>query len=169
MSVFYAGGSPEQLTTLAPKHAALVAQVEGTLGDRLAAAFGHLLESDGPAVVIGTDSPDIPVQYIKRAFTKLKHKDVVLGPAADGGYYLIGMRKPDPRVFENIRWGESTVFADTLTAIENADLSLATLPIWYDVDDEASLATLKSMAQARRLERRDRLHAIETVLDKLDL
>lgn len=168
MSLFYAGGPPEQLSILAPKHASLVAQAQGSLGDRLAAAFDHLLKSDGPAVVIGTDSPDIPVQYIKRAFTKLKHKDVVLGPAADGGYYLIGLRRSDPRVFENIRWSEPTVFAETLCAIESAGLSLATLPIWYDVDDEASLATLKSMVHARRLARRDRLHAIEAVLDNLD-
>jgi len=167
MAVFYAGGPPEQLRALAPKHASMVEQADGTLGDRLAQSFCFLLDRGKPAVIIGSDSPDIPVQYIKRAFVKLKHKDVVLGPAADGGYYLIGMRAPDARVFENVRWSERTAFTDTLVAVERAKLSLATLPMWYDVDDEASLHILKSMVHARKLAGRDRLRAIESALEKI--
>lgn len=167
MTVFYAGAPPERLKAMAPKHASLVEQSNGSLGDRMHAAFTLMLAGGGPAVIIGTDSPDIPTQYVKRAFAKLKHKDIVLGPAADGGYYLIGLRTPDARVFEGVRWSRRTTFADTLAAVERAGLSLATLPIWYDVDDDASLDVLKAMVRARKLAGRDRLRAIERAIEKI--
>ncbi|MBI4719984.1 MAG: DUF2064 domain-containing protein, partial [Chitinivibrionia bacterium] len=78
-----------------PAHFSLVRQEGTSFGERLYNAFRRLLSEQGQyAVMMGTGSPDVPLQYIKRAFLKLKHKDVVVGPGTDGGYYLIGMKSP---------------------------------------------------------------------------
>jgi len=130
----------------------LVPQVEGPLGHRLAVAFEHLLQTPGDrALIIGTDSPDLPLAYLKRAFQRLKHRDVVLGPAVSGGYYLIGLSKPAPSLFANISWGTPQVFAQTLDAIERAGLSLALASPWYGVDDAQSLDFFASLQRARAL------------------
>jgi rSAM/selenodomain-associated transferase 1 len=164
-TVFYAGGRPEKLTGLIPKNYEVTPQIAGTLGDRLAAAFDELLDDESrAAVVIGSDSPDVPVQYIKRAFLRLKHKDVVLGPAADGGYYLIGLRAPAAAIFEGIHWSGSCVLEQTLERIETQGLSLSLLPLWYDVDTPASLQLLRDMIRARRIERSGRLMTTEAIL-----
>ena len=164
VTVFYAAGDVETLHPLLPGHWTLEPQTGADLGERLGAAFARLLAESDRAVIIGSDSPDIPVQYIRRAFQKLKHKDTAIGPATDGGYYLIGLREPAPSLFENVAWGGHTVLAETLANIEKGKRSLATLPVWYDVDDEPSLGVLEAMVSARRLEGRDRLTATETAL-----
>jgi len=166
-TVFYAGEGPETLAPLVPRGWALEAQKGGDLGERLGLAFDRLLAGAGRAVIIGSDSPDLPVQYIRRAFQRLKHKDVALGPATDGGYYLVGLRAPTPGLFEDIAWGGEAVFSQTLDRVRKHELSLSILPLWYDVDDETSLRTLESLVAARRLERRDRLSATEAALERL--
>jgi hypothetical protein len=67
----------------------------------------------------------------------------VLGPAADGGYYLIGMKKAHATLFEQIRWSTDTVYADTLLRAHNAGIEVVDLPLWYDVDDRAALRILE--------------------------
>jgi rSAM/selenodomain-associated transferase 1 len=164
-SVFYTGDDVGDITRVIPKGYELCAQQGGSLGERLAAAFDRLLGAEGrTAVIIGSDSPDIPVQYIKRAFLKLKHKDVVLGPAADGGYYLVGLRSPAAAIFDDIDWGTPLVFGQTLQRIKSQKLTLSVLPLWYDVDTPASLQLLRDMMDARRIERSGRLMATEEAL-----
>jgi hypothetical protein len=164
VTVFHTGGDAGAIERLLPEHWALEPQVGGDLGERLAAAFDRLSADADRAVIIGSDSPDLPVQYIRRAFQKLKHKDTAVGPATDGGYYLLGLRGPEPALFEGVRWSGESVLADTLANVEKCKRSLAMLPVWYDVDDSASLRILESMVAARRLEGRDRLTATEAVL-----
>ncbi|MGD8413151.1 MAG: TIGR04282 family arsenosugar biosynthesis glycosyltransferase [Candidatus Latescibacterota bacterium] len=167
-TVFYAGGDASDLTNVLPKGYSVSAQEGGTLGERLAAAFRRLLSGDGrSAVIIGSDSPDLPIQYVKRAFLKLKHKDVVLGPAADGGYYLVGARSPVPAIFEGIDWGGSSVLHQTLRQIEKNNLTLSVLPLWYDVDTPESLRLLRDLMGARRIERSGRLMATEAALSEI--
>jgi len=150
-TIFLAPGTASESRLLDLKWP-LVPQVEGPLGHRLAVAFEHLLQAPGDrAVIIGTDSPDLPLAYLKRAFQRLKHRDVVLGPAMGGGYYLIGLSKPAPSLFANISWGTPQVFAQTLGAIERADLSLALAAPWYGVDDAQSLDFFASLQRARAL------------------
>jgi rSAM/selenodomain-associated transferase 1 len=179
MTVFHAGGAPETLEGLIPRRAKLVAQEGESLGERLCGAFALLLGSpegtpsavpsrEPGAVIIGSDSPDLPLQYIGRAFQKLRHHDVVIGPAADGGYYLIGLSKPCPDIFQGISWGSDRVYGETLVAVERAGLTLATLPLWYDVDSAHGLGILRNEVLARRLARRDRLAAVEEVLRRID-
>jgi rSAM/selenodomain-associated transferase 1 len=150
-TVFYAGESSRELESSVPEGWPMVAQRGPDLGARMAAAFDTLLAEPGSrAVLIGSDSPDLPLAHLKRGFQKLKHRDVVLGPAADGGYYLIGLRAPAPRLFEGVRWGESTVLAETVERIAREGLTLSLLPVWYDVDDAASLSLLRALCAARR-------------------
>lgn len=81
-------------------------------------------------VIIGSDSPTIPASFIKQAFNRLKTVPIVLGPAMDGGYYLIGVSGHVPDIFNNIKWGSDTVLSDTLMRLSR----YALLPFWYDVD-----------------------------------
>lgn len=168
--VFLAGERTPELDSLLDSRWPVEPQTEGTLGDRLVAAFAHLLT--GPtdrAVIIGSDSPDVPLPFLKRAFQVLKHKDVVLGPATDGGYYLVGLRRPAPRLFDGIHWGSSTVFDETLDVIEREQLTLSVLPPWHDVDDAAALRFFAALQRARRLARGERLRHVERMLASLSL
>jgi rSAM/selenodomain-associated transferase 1 len=167
-TVFYAGDELGSLSTIIPKSYAMVRQEGATLGDRLQAAFDDLLSGENrTAIVIGSDSPDIPIQYIKRAFLKLKHKDVVLGPASDGGYYLVGLKTPAPDIFDEVEWGGPLVFQQTLERVKSQNLTLSLLPLWYDVDTPGTLQLLADMIDARRVERSGRLMATEAVLSDL--
>jgi rSAM/selenodomain-associated transferase 1 len=169
-TVFYEGDDPAPLRELLPPRAELVAQKGRDLGARLANAFEQLLgEPREMAVIVGSDSPDLPLPFIKRAFLKLKHRDVVLGPASDGGYYLVGLKRRVPEFFDNISWGTDTVLEQTLQQVATHELTCSLLPLWYDVDDAHSLALLRTMLLGRRLERRGRLHHTEAVLDTLPL
>jgi glycosyltransferase A (GT-A) superfamily protein (DUF2064 family) len=87
----------------------------------------------------------------------------------DGGYYLIGLRAPAPRLFEGIAWGEPTVFADTVERIKREGLTFSLLPVWYDVDDPASLAFLRTLCAARRASGGLRLPHTERVVALLDV
>ncbi|NIM20252.1 MAG: DUF2064 domain-containing protein [Candidatus Latescibacteria bacterium] len=167
-TIFYAGENPEPIRAISPAGYLLLPQVGTNLGERLQNAFAKLLEDEGSfAVIIGTDSPDIPLSAIKRAYQKLKHKDVVLGPSADGGYYLIGLRALFPSLFEKVQWGEDTVLRETLDRIASENLSLSLLPLWYDVDTMRSLEHLETMMLAKRIEKSGRLTAIESVFAKI--
>lgn len=168
-TIFYAGTDTRLIEPLCPPRFEMVPQEGDSLGERMHNAFRRLLHDDGDrAVIIGSDSPDVPLPLLKRAFLKLKHRDVVLGPAFDGGYYLIGLRRAIASLFEDISWGTDTVFSDTLARIERDGLDLSVLPPWYDVDSPSSLSLLKSMMRARKLVGGDRLYHTEQVLHRLD-
>lgn len=164
-TVFYAGEPADAFSTLLPRPWPLVAQSGHDLGARMAAAFNHLLAGHSDrAVIIGSDSPDLPLPFLRRAFQRLKHRDVVIGPALDGGYYLIGLRAPAPALFEGIVWGSDRVLSQTMEIIAREKLSLSTLPPWYDVDDVQSLELLRALCAARRLGGGVRLPRTERLL-----
>lgn len=94
---------------------------------------------------INSDGPTLPRAYLVSAFDKLeKEADVVLGPSADGGYYLIGLKRPAPRLLCEVRMSTPHVTNDTLALAAEEGLKVALLPSWYDVDDAQSLARLKA-------------------------
>lgn len=108
-------------------------QIEGNLGDKMKNAFYHNFENGFQKVlIIGTDLYDISTELIDKAFDKLDKNDVVIGPAKDGGYYLLGMREFTPEIFENINWSTEHVFRQTLERIP--EKSVAILDQKNDID-----------------------------------
>jgi rSAM/selenodomain-associated transferase 1 len=113
-------------------------QTGATLSERLSMAFSErfFFHATKKIIAIGVDDPSLPRMLIDSAFALLDSCEWVIGPAEDGGYYLIGCRAAsfDPTVFENVAWGTSSVFATTLGKIRGLNNSLAVLPIRWDVD-----------------------------------
>ncbi len=121
------------------------AQTGANLGERMAAALGRCLVSGMRAVLIGTDFPDLPHGVLARAFESLESADapcVALGPAADGGYYLIGMNRFRPEIFGDIPWSTRAVLSRTTRRARALGLSAALLPEWRDTDDAQDLRAL---------------------------
>ena len=127
----------------------LIPQSGADLGARLDHALtSYLSRGDERVVVMNSDGPTLPIEYLRQAFERLTEQfDVVLGPSDDGGYYLIGLRKPAPRLLRDVRMSTPHVLADTLHIARGENLRVALLPPWYDVDDHASLERL--MAEVR--------------------
>jgi rSAM/selenodomain-associated transferase 1 len=116
-----------------------VAQGEGDLGDRLESAMMTAFQRGAHQVVlIGGDCPDVTGSLIEEAGRLLQSHDVVIGPAADGGYYLLGMNAPEKGLFKCIDWSTERVFSQTMTCVIELGLSCAHLPVLSDVDDLAS-------------------------------
>ncbi len=105
------------------------------LGDRMLNAM-RLLEQtqSGPNLIIGSDSPDLPMDYLQRALEALESHDLVFGPARDGGYYLVGMNEPQPVIFKDMEWSHSKVLEESLRRARRASLRTHTLPVWTDYD-----------------------------------
>lgn len=122
-----------EFASIAQGRFTLEAQVSGHLGRRLAAFLTNHLPR-GPVVVLGTDSPTVPLEHIEQAFHALERADVVLGPATDGGYYLLGCAHRLLPLFEGIAWSTPHVLAETVARLADPAWGLALLPPWYDVD-----------------------------------
>ncbi|MBI4051073.1 MAG: TIGR04282 family arsenosugar biosynthesis glycosyltransferase [Elusimicrobia bacterium] len=117
-----------------------VEQEGNGLGERLENAFRWAFALGAKRVAaIGGDSPGLPVDWLTQAFKKLERGHLVLGPAEDGGYYLIGMNHLEPDLFVDIPWSTSQVFNRTLEKIKERGLPFFLLPAYFDVDDEKSL------------------------------
>jgi len=126
-------------------------QPEGDLGARLHGFFAeNLVAAQDLVVVIGSDSPTLPVEFIERSFELLNDAECVVGPAADGGYYLIGMRGRLLPIFAEIAWSGATVLDQTVSRIVDAGAALAMLPVWYDVDTAEDLRLLRGHVRALR-------------------
>lgn len=108
-------------------------------GDSLGERLDHLLTESlaagsDRAVVMDSDSPTLPPQYLAQAFDLLEDVDVVLGPTHDGGYYLIGMKRPQPQLLREVQMSTPHVLDDTLRRAEALGLTVGQLPRWYDID-----------------------------------
>lgn len=113
------------------------------LGERMLNAITESLKTHTKALVIGTDCPRYSRAYIDRAVTSLGEADVVLGPASDGGYVLIGMKQPIPELFQSIPWGSDRVFERTVRNLEKLGLSYKLLPVLHDIDIPSDLRHLQ--------------------------
>jgi rSAM/selenodomain-associated transferase 1 len=121
----------------------LVPQLHGDLGQRLAGFLTGQFRAGAEAVVfLGTDSPTLPLDYTIDAFARLDTADVVLGPATDGGYYLLGCARRVPPIFDGIAWGTSRVLGRTVACLSDPQWRLSLLPPWYDVDTPDDWAML---------------------------
>lgn len=110
-------------------------QSGNTLGERMYAAFRQLFGTGyEKIVIIGSDCYELTTYLLEAAFAALDEKEVVIGPARDGGYYLLGMKNWVPGIFENKEWSTDTVFRQTADELEKAGVSFALLPVLADVD-----------------------------------
>jgi rSAM/selenodomain-associated transferase 1 len=115
-------------------------QTGNDLGDKMKNAFATVFGNrNKKLVIIGTDCPDLNASVIMNAYVYLEDHDIVIGPASDGGYYLLGMKKLHPRLFEKIDWSTEKVLAQTLKICESSNLSTFLLPELSDIDDENDL------------------------------
>lgn len=148
-----AAGAIPALAFAPPEHRAFFAALAPGFhlvpqrGHDLGARLLHCVEDLGragaaAAIVIGTDSPTLPPAYLDRALARVFGVDVVLGPSADGGYYLIGLRHAWPELFQDIAWGSSAVLGETLDRARRLGLRVELLPPWFDVDTGADLDRL---------------------------
>lgn len=123
----------------------LMRQEGADLGERLDNLLATALaQGAAAAVVMDSDSPTLPAAYLQQAFAHLAEgADVVLGPCDDGGYYLIGLTKPQPRLLREVTMSTPTVLQDTLAIAAELALHVALLPTWYDVDTVTELQRLR--------------------------
>jgi rSAM/selenodomain-associated transferase 1 len=110
-------------------------QSEGDLGQRMAFAFEQSFDRSSKVCIIGSDCPQLSTEILEEAFSSLDHHDFVIGPAKDGGYYLLGMNSFRPAVFESVDWSTSEVFPQTLAHIKAMGASYHTLEVLRDIDD----------------------------------
>lgn len=131
------------------------AQAAGDIGERMLAA-SRALESDGyqPIVIVGSDLPLLDPARIHHALRALRRADAVFGPAADGGYYLVGMHRPQPALFDGtaISWSGPEVLAASVAAAEQAGLDYGLLPASFDVDTGDDLERLRDEFARREIE-----------------
>jgi rSAM/selenodomain-associated transferase 1 len=119
-------------------------QARGGLGNRLSASFsGAFREGARRVIAIGADAPLLGPRILRRALAMLARRDAVVGPAWDGGYYLLGLRRDSPRLFEGIPWSTAGVLEATLRRIDAARLTRGLLPVLGDVDTGADLERLR--------------------------
>ncbi len=110
-------------------------QGDGDLGQRLLRAVGKAFDADVDGVLLlGADSPTLPFGYLQDAVAMLADHDMVLGPSEDGGYYLLGLRRTIPALFDGIDWGGSKVADQTRHRAIRAGINPVELPVWYDLD-----------------------------------
>jgi uncharacterized protein len=128
---------------------ALATQCAGDLGQRMQQALTAALAGADRAVLIGSDCPGYDASYLEQAFARLECQDAVLGPAADGGYVLIGLRRPAPGLFEGVDWGTHRVLGQTRARLHRLDLRWAELPTLHDLDTADDLRRLSESTLAR--------------------
>lgn len=116
-----------------------LSQPPGDLGERLRAGVENQLKYYSRVIALGTDSPDLPLEYLELAADALLTNPLVIGPAQDGGYYLIGLNQFIPVLFRDIPWSTHLVFEKTLEKARSAYLTPIILPEWYDIDTLSDL------------------------------
>ena len=127
------------------------------LGERLTSATQWATEHGYTKILlVGSDSPTLPISYISQALTLLDSRDIAIGPSTDGGYYLIGFSAANvamivPFVFEDIAWSTADVFKQTLARIRSVKATTGLLPPWYDIDTAEDLDFLSAHISAMRL------------------
>lgn len=142
---FY-NGNPLYLKNL-QRRLPLILQKGNDLGEKMYNAISYLFKKGYKRTsLIGVDSPDLPLSFIVDAFELLKYFELVIGPSEDGGYYLIGVNKPFKILFyNNIKWGNSKVFEDTLKIAVKEKIKYHLLPVWYDIDNLETLSRWKNL------------------------
>jgi uncharacterized protein len=139
--VRFTGGDLQLMQGWLGSDASYQFQGDGDLGQRMARSLLEAFQSGAEkAVLIGTDCPDVSAEILAQALAKLYHYNLVLGPAMDGGYYLVGLQYPIPELFIDIDWGTAKVLQQTVEIAENLNLSFVYLPYLADIDRPEDLS-----------------------------
>ncbi|MGS0748774.1 TIGR04282 family arsenosugar biosynthesis glycosyltransferase [Halpernia sp. GG3] len=125
-------------------------QTGDDLGERMRNAFAKVFKntdnfSDQKVILIGTDCPDVNHNILETAYEKLKDFDIVIGPALDGGYYLLGMKSENSFLFKNIKWSTDQVLSQTIEHLKENNLSYFLLPELSDIDEEKDLIHFENL------------------------
>jgi hypothetical protein len=120
---------------------ALVEQSGEGLGERMRRAFADAFDAGyRRACIVGTDHPTLPTPFVRQGLDALSEQgSVCIGPSSDGGFYLLGMSRYYPQLFDDMRYSHPRVFSETLARVERTDARLTVLPRWYDVDTPQAL------------------------------
>lgn len=147
----------EEVKRLVSKAEGYFPQQGEDIGPRMASAFAKAFDLGYERVVLtGTDLPTLPASHLEESFRLLETVDLVLGPSTDGGYYLIGIKRFVPEIFQNVEWSTSQVLAQTLGIAKSARLSVGLLNSWYDVDTPEDLDRLvKDLEDMRAAQSKD--------------
>src|SRR5262249_9144975 len=140
-------GAEPFFRAILPESVGLIAACYADFGDCLFAAIEGLFALDhDSAVVLNSDSPTLPTALLAETANMLAEPGdrAVLGPSTDGGYYLLGLKSPHRRLFEDVAWSTAAVADQTRARAAEIGLDLHVLPAWYDVDDIAALRLLRS-------------------------
>lgn len=133
--IHFAGGNEQLMSEWLGKELNYYPQIAGDLGQKMNSAFARAFgRGDCRVVIIGIDCPDIDRTILATAFETLREKDLVLGVAADGGYYLIGLNRSVPELFKNVDWGTDKVLTQTKNIAVSLNLNVGYLPLLTDVD-----------------------------------
>ena len=135
---------------LAPPNFHCLAQRGGDLGERMKFAFSDLWQRGHRNVaLVGSDLPALPLSFFDTAFALLTAEthQVVLGPSRDGGYYLVGMNRPIPEIFDKMIWSHDRVLAQTTDRLGKLGIEPALLPEWFDIDSVDDLKQLDALSE----------------------
>lgn len=144
ITVHFTGAELKKFQTWLGLELQYFAQPSGDLGQRMKSAFSRAFTSGSKHVIgIGTDVPGLSSEILNQADQGLEHHDIVLGPAADGGYYLIGMSAFTPELFVNIDWGTEHVYEQTVAICTRLGLKVSVLQTLNDVDRPEDLVQLR--------------------------
>jgi len=147
LEVHFEGATERAISHWLGNNAHFVPQRAGDLGERMAAAFEESFRNGSMAtVIIGSDCPGLSPDVITEAFARLTQTPVVLGPAQDGGYYLVGLSRPMPELFRGIPWGTDRVLADSLAVLRQRGCQAALLEPLTDIDRPEDLPAWNRMA-----------------------
>jgi uncharacterized protein len=135
IEVWYVGGSEELMQDWLGRDLWYREQPAGDLGDRMCGAFRSAFDKGYQSVmIVGTDCPGLTTDFMAQGFAALQNQVVTIGPAIDGGYYLIGLQRLVPELFQKINWSTATVFSETLAIADKLQLSTYLLPSLHDID-----------------------------------
>ncbi len=123
-------------------------QTGGDLGERMHNAFVAMLSEADRAIIVGADCPELSSGLLEDAFDALERNDLVLGPAADGGYYLVGLRRPTIGLFRGVAWGTGGVLGETLTRAADLGLRTRLLGVLSDVDDPEDIGVWRRVRRS---------------------
>lgn len=143
----------DHLTRVVGANVKVITQPDGNLGQRMMGVAKELfLNGHEPVILIGTDAPALPPSYLIKALYLLERNDLVFGPAFDGGYYLIGMRRFEESVFNGISWGSETVLEETIKICDKNKLAYRLLEYLMDIDRPADLQALLAQYENNQMD-----------------